>query len=98
MSGRGVFLLKSPPGALPLQTEIYIPDGSPARGFTLLVDGKTVAEERFPAPGKYTIRSKAAQKPEGPIATVTLQADQEFSPPNDGRKLSVILTGVGFRE
>jgi hypothetical protein len=96
MAKRGVVLLKSPAAAAPLVAEFVIPEPSPARGLEMQVDGRTVAARACPGPGSYTLESPPL-RPEAPSVTVTLIADKVFSVAGDRRELSVILTGVGFR-
>jgi len=95
MSDRAVILLKAPPAPAPLRVSFYIPDQAPARRVTLSLDGVTVADQTFPAPGSYTLVS-APLTPAGPSATVTITVDKTFSVPGDHRRLGVILSEVGF--
>ncbi|MBI5084160.1 MAG: glycosyltransferase family 39 protein [Acidobacteria bacterium] len=95
MGARAVFLLKPPAGAAPLAAQIYIPDTAPGRTVALTVDGVERARTTFAAPGVYTLAT-AALKPEGESVTVVLSIDKEFTAPGDGRRLGMIVTGVGF--
>ena len=97
MSERGVLLLKAPAEPLPVEAVIYIPDQSPAREVTLVVDGATVARERVPGPGSYTVRSEEPVTVAGDSATLEIQADRTFSPPGDTRRLGLVLSAAGFR-
>ncbi len=98
MGRRAVVLLKAPAEPLPVQASLYIPEQTPAREVTVTVDGITVAAERFPSPGSYTLISKAPVTVKGESATVSISVDRVFSPPGDTRRLGVILTGIGFRK
>lgn len=96
MSGRGVFLLPPLKAPARLEAEIYIPDASPARTVTVTLDGAAVAKQTFTAPGAYHITSSTLA-PRTSAATVALLADREFTPPGDGRRLALIVTGLGYR-
>ena len=62
---------------------------------TLTLDGKQVAHAKYDRPGSQTITSEAIEPGSG-RATVGITIDKTFSPPNDRRKLGMILTEVGF--
>ena len=96
-TSRAMVALKSPAEPKPLAAEVYIPDASPVRKLTLQMDGKTVAELVIPKPGLFQVTAPP-HKPAGETATLTLLADADFSPPRDNRRLSLVLTGIGFRE
>ena len=95
MSDRAVVLLKSPPDRALLRVSLYIPDQAPARRVSLALDGATVAEQTFPAPGSYVLASNPL-RPAGPTATVAITVDRTFSVPGDHRRLGIILAEVGF--
>ena len=95
MSGAAVVLLKPPAQPMPLEAVFTIPDSAPARRIELLLDGRVVASQTYPAPGAYTLRAPA-QQPAGPTATVTLTADRTFSVPGDHRDLGVVVSAIGF--
>ncbi|MGH9558077.1 MAG: glycosyltransferase family 39 protein [Bryobacteraceae bacterium] len=95
MSNQATVLLKRSEKSEPLTVTIYIPDQAPARHLQISMDGKTIAEENFAAPGVHTI---SAEIPRGKSsATVTLTIDKTFSTAADRRKLGVVVTGIGFR-
>jgi Dolichyl-phosphate-mannose-protein mannosyltransferase len=79
----------------PLTAEFTIHPQSAARHVQLLVDGRLVAEESFPAPGSYALSVPAPGG--GSAITVTLGVDKTFSVPGDGRQLGVLVTGIGFK-
>jgi hypothetical protein len=79
----------------PLTTEFTIHPQSTARRVQLLIDGRQVAEETFPAPGSYALSIPAPGG--GPSITVTLAVDKTFSVPGDGRQLGILITGIGFK-
>ena len=95
MSDRASVLLKTPEKLSAVEVVVYIPPNAPARRIQLLVDGRPVAEETFPAPGPYKL--SAPFQTAGPTATVTLIVDKTFSAPGDQRKLGMVIAGVGFR-
>jgi hypothetical protein len=98
MADQASFFLKSPASpaeAKPLRVVLYIPDLAPARRVTVSLDGKPVANERYPAPGLYTITTEPV-KPMAARALVTIQVDKMFQSPGDTRRLGVILREVGF--
>ena len=96
MARRGVVLLKSPAEPKALVVEFVIPGPSPARRLEVQLDGRTVAAQAYPGPGSYTLESPPVM-PAAAGATVTLVADKAFSVAGDRRELSVIVTGIGFR-
>ncbi len=97
MERRAVVLLKSPERPRRLAVEFTIPGPSPVRRMEIRMDGRVVAAQDYNGPGTYTLESEPVQ-PEGTSATVTLVADRWFSVGADRRELSVILSGIGFRD
>jgi len=97
MSRSGIVVLKSPTTPTPLRATFYIPDNSPARQVTLLLDGKEVASQQFPAPGKYDLASNTPVTPGKPNATIEIRVDRTFSAPPDIRELGMVLIGIGFQ-
>jgi 4-amino-4-deoxy-L-arabinose transferase-like glycosyltransferase len=95
MSERGVVLLKPPPVPAPLRLVFFIPDQAPARRIWLAVDGKSVADRIYTAPGSYTLVSEPLTAA-GESATVVITVDRTFTVPGDHRRLGVILSEVGF--
>ena len=96
-AGRATFLLKNPGSPRKLAAEIFIPDSSPARVFRLQMDGVDVGSVTVAGAGKQLLETPVL-RPSGASVSVTLIADKDFSPPGDNRKLSVILSAIGFRE
>lgn len=95
MGERGVLLLKRPAQPAPLRVVVYLPEAARAKRLTASVDGIQVAEQVFGKPGMYTLTSQPVQG-SGDSAVVTLQVDQTFQAPGDGRSLGVILASAGF--
>jgi len=95
MNQRGVVLLKAPPAPAPLRVVLFIPDQAPARRVRVAVDGATVAEQVYSAPGAYILLS-APVTVAGGSATVAITVDKTFTVPGDHRRLGVILGEVGF--
>jgi hypothetical protein len=95
MSRSAVVALKSPASAQPLRVNFFIPENSPARRVSVLVDGQEVAAKTFAAPGPYTLESPPV-KPAGATATVQIDLDKTFTAPPDQRELGVVLTSVGW--
>ncbi len=93
---RVVALLKRPGTAAPVEATFRIVDQSPVRHATLTLDGRIVAEQSFPGPGLYTLRSATPVTAASDSATAILTLDQSFHTPQDARELAVILTGIGF--
>lgn len=91
-----VFALKSPAAPAPLTASFTIHPRSPARRVRLLLDGREVAAQTYAGPGTYTLTT-APVRPAGPVATVTLEADQTFTAPPDTRDLALVLSAIGFR-
>jgi 4-amino-4-deoxy-L-arabinose transferase-like glycosyltransferase len=96
VSDKATILLKRPAGESRIEAEIVIPDSAPARRVTLILDGATVADRTFPAPGSYTLSSAPIAPGKG-TATLIIQVDRTFSAPGDQRRLAVILKSAGFR-
>lgn len=84
-------LLKGARGRL--EAEFFIPPQSPARTIQLLADGRVLATQTYPGPGKYTIATQASL---GPTVAVSLQVDRTFTAPPDQRQLGVLLIAIGF--
>jgi hypothetical protein len=95
MSRSAIVALKSPPAALPLRATFTIPPQARARRVTLLLDGREVASQTYPAPGTYTLESPPVRAA-GAVATVEIVIDETFFAPGDTRELGIVLTGVGF--
>jgi len=95
MSQRGVVLLKAPAAPAPLRVVLFIPDQAPARRVRVAVDGATVAEQVYSAPGAYILLS-APVTVAGGSATVAITVDKTLTVPGDHRRLGVILGEVGF--
>jgi hypothetical protein len=95
ISDQASVVLKRPGGPAVLMADIYIPDIAPARRITLSVDGRTVADETFSAPGVHSL--SAVDTGSATDVTLTIGVDKTFSTASDQRKLGVVVTGVGFR-
>jgi hypothetical protein len=95
MSRSAVVALKSPPAALPLRATFTIPPQARARRVALLLDGREVASQTYPAPGTYTLESPPVRVA-GAMAMVEIAIDATFFAPPDSRELGIVLTGVGF--
>jgi Dolichyl-phosphate-mannose-protein mannosyltransferase len=91
-AGEATVLVKRAPG--PLLAEFFIHEKSTARNVKLLVDGKAVAEQAFPGPGAYSL---SAEVPGSGNVTVTLAVDKTFLVPGDGRRLGILIQGIGFK-
>jgi hypothetical protein len=78
-----------------LRATFTIPPQAHARRVTLLLDGREVASQTYPAPGTYTLESPPV-RPAGAAAMVEIAIDQTFFAPPDSRELGIVLTGVGF--
>ena len=96
MSSKATLLLKSPPQPEPIEIQLYISDKAPARIVSVALDDKTIAQVTYPAPGAYTIQTKAIA-PTGRTATLTISVDKTFSVPGDARQLGMILMEAGFK-
>jgi hypothetical protein len=95
MSRTAVVALNSPSAALPLRATFTIPPQARARRVTLLLDGREVASQTYPAPGTYTLESPPVRAA-GAVAIAEIAIDQTFFAPGDSRELGIVLTGVGF--
>jgi hypothetical protein len=95
MARSAVVVLKSPPAALPLRATFTIPQRARARRVALLLDGREVASQTYPAPGTYTLESPPVHAA-GAVAMVEIAIDETFFAPPDSRELGMVLTGVGF--
>ena len=96
MSAKATLLLKPPAAPSAVEVSFFIPDGSPARRISVSLDGATVVDKTFAAPGSYTLTS-------GPVTvqsqapTLGISVDRTFSPPGDQRQLGIVLMGAGFK-
>jgi hypothetical protein len=95
MSRSAVVALANPPAALPLRATFTIPPQARARRVTLLLDGREVVSQTYPAPGTYTLESPPVRAA-GAVAIAEIAVDQTFFAPPDSRELGMVLTGVGF--
>ncbi len=96
MSGRGAFLLKSPPTPVPLMAEVHLPEQAAGRTVTLALDGETVTVLAEATPGRHVLASPPL-RPAGAVAAVTVSVDGTFAVAGDQRDLGLIVVGVGFR-
>lgn len=96
MSQSAVILLKPPAQPTPLMVRFTIPDQSPARQVTVVLNNQRVASQTYSNPGAYTL-STPPVTPSGATASVVITVDKTFSPPGDHRDLGIILSEVGFR-
>jgi hypothetical protein len=94
---RAVVTLKAPGRPLALEATFLIPENAPARHVQLLAGGQVVAEQTFPGPGEYTLRSSRPFAAPSGFVAVVLALDQTFRAPGDERDLGVVLKGIGFR-
>jgi hypothetical protein len=92
-SAEATVLVKRADG--PLTANFTIHPQSTARHIRLLVDGRLVVEQTYPAPGNYALSVPAPGGSAG--ITVTLAVDKTFSVPGDGRQLGILITGIGFK-
>jgi hypothetical protein len=93
---RVVAIAKPPASPAPVEATFHIVGQSPVRAATLTVDGRIVAEQKLPGPGRYTLKSASPIAASGPSSTLILTFDASFHTPEDARDLAVILTGIGF--
>ncbi|MEO7649941.1 MAG: hypothetical protein ABIZ80_05700 [Bryobacteraceae bacterium] len=96
MSGRAVLLLKSPAAAAALHVRVFVPDQSPARRVTLLLDGEEVASKAVTPGGVHAIETLPLP-PAKPVSTLTITVDTSFSVPGDRRELGVVLVEAGYQ-
>lgn len=96
MSGRAVLLLKSPATSTPIHVSLFVPDQSPARRVTLLLDGEEVASKAVTPGGVHAIDT-APRLPAKPASTLTIAVDKTFSVPGDRRELGVVLVEAGYQ-
>jgi 4-amino-4-deoxy-L-arabinose transferase-like glycosyltransferase len=94
---RAVVTLKAPDRPLALEATFLIPENAPARHIQLLAGGQVVAEQTFPEPGEYTLRSSSPLTASSGFVHIVLALDQTFRAPGDERDLGVVLKGIGFR-
>jgi hypothetical protein len=97
MSASGVAIMKSPPAAMPLEVNFYLPGDAPARHISLLLDGQEVCGTTVTAPGPGQLVCPAPVAPAGPTAMIEIRVDRTFRVPPDERDLGMVLLGVGFR-
>ena len=97
MSASGVVIVKSPPAAMPLTVDFYIPPHAPARHVALLLDDREVCSTTVGAPGPGRLTCPTPILPAGPTAMVEIRVDKTFRVPPDERDLGIVLLGVGFK-
>ncbi|MEO7653202.1 MAG: hypothetical protein ABIZ80_22315, partial [Bryobacteraceae bacterium] len=96
MSGRAVLLLKSPAAQAALHVSVFVPDRSPARRVTLLLDGEEVASKAVTPGGVHAIDTFPLLSAK-PVSTLTITVDKSFSVPGDRRELGVVLVEAGYQ-
>lgn len=89
------FKLKTPPQPAPLVAEIFIPEASPARRFLLRINAGAPVEIIVPGPGPHLL-SAAAPRAAGETQLM-IEADRDFQPSGDSRRLSFIVRAVGYK-
>jgi hypothetical protein len=97
MSSSGVVIVKSPPAAMPLSVNFYVPDNAPARHIALLLDDREACATTVGAPGPGELTCPAPPLPARASATIEIRVDKTFRVPPDERDLGIVLLGVGFR-
>ena len=90
------FALRRPAAGHVARAVFYIPPGAEGRSVTLLVDGQVAAQMADVREGVHTIESKPFRAGLAAAATVEIVTDRPFLPPNDQRRLGVLLTEIGF--
>jgi hypothetical protein len=96
MSAKAALLLKPPKKPESVEVHLFIPPNAPARTVHLELDGRTIAQATYPAPGAYTIETNPVASA-ADSATLTITVDKTFSVPGDARELGMILTEAGFK-
>lgn len=91
MGEQGAVVLK---GGRRFEMTFFLPDAAPARRVTVLVNGRAIASQTYPGPGRYTL---AAAAPETGVAQVVVSVDRTFQPHGDRRRLGMIVQELGFR-
>jgi len=94
IAGQGVVLLKASESATRFEMTFFIPDAAPARRITVALNDLTIADQAYPAPGRYVL--SAPVRATG-AARITVSVDQTFRPPGDQRLLGVIVQELGLR-
>ena len=94
IGGHAVFLLKAPTGGV-FHANLYLPDAAKARRVIIRFDGAPVMDRILPGPGSYDLTVPAPSF-RSPVVTITIDLDQTFRAPGDGRDLGAVLNSVGF--
>ena len=95
MSGKGVLLLKREPGQNQIQIKLYLPESATARNIEMLIDGQAVLQKPLLKPGLYDFKEPVLPS-KNAWSTITLVVDRTFTPPNDQRKLGLVVSEIGF--
>lgn len=87
-------LLKADPDARWAAADVFLPDQSPARRFTLTLNGERLGEVTLPGPGAHRIQFDCP--PVTGLVRLEIEADADFSTAQDSRPLSFILKAAGL--
>lgn len=90
MAGRALLALRAAPGRLAIT--LFVPEASPARRLAVTVNDRRVGQ--YPLqPGLQTVRTSPLPADRERLE-IRLEADRSFSPPGDGRELSLVLESL----
>jgi hypothetical protein len=95
MGGEGVALLKAPGNVQRFDLRFVIPEAAPARRVTVAIDGISIANQAYPAPGGYALSVPLAAG--GPVRRAVVTVDRTFQAPGDERRLGIIVQELGLR-
>lgn len=95
MGPRGAAVLLAPEGAETFELNLHIPEQAAARRVSVEIDGLQVADEQYQTTGGFVLNTPVAVEP-GPVRVV-VSASPAYSPPGDGRELTIVVNGFGFR-
>ncbi|MEZ5367059.1 MAG: hypothetical protein R2748_33170, partial [Bryobacterales bacterium] len=97
MGPEGAALVVKPADATAFEVRFHIPDGDPVRHLEVLADGHLLGAEDYEATGGFTFRAPAAAAGRaGEPVRIVIRASPSYTPPGDGRDLSIVMIAFGF--
>ena len=94
MGEQGAVVLQTPYHPTRFEMTFFLPDTAPARRITVAINGRVVASQLYPGPGRYTLTVPVEVCG---VAQVTVAVDQGFQAPGDPRRLGIIVQELGLR-
>ncbi len=95
MGPRASAVLLAPADAETFELNLHIPEQAAARRVSVEINGRRVAEQEYAATGGFVLTAPVEVEA-GPVRIV-IAASPSYSPPGDGRELTIVVNAFGFR-